>query len=276
MPTPVTSDQRMVDAQEARRILDRLYGYEISPVLWRKVRPKLSAGRVQSPATRILVERERERMAFVTASYWDLEGEFTVPSDPDKIQFTAALVSVDGSRVASGRDFASTGQLEGDVKLLDQDAAVALADGLADADYTVESVEAKPYTRKPYPPFRTSTLQQEAGRKLRFGTGRTMSGAQRLYESGLITYMRTDSTTLSEPLCRRPANWSLSVTAPSTFRRSRGHTPARSRTLKKLTKLSVHPATSLSCRKLSLRRLGPPQMRPSCTSSSGSARSPAR
>ncbi len=194
---PREIDQRLVDAQEARRVLDRLYGYEISPVLWRKVRPKLSAGRVQSPATRILVERERERMAFVSASYWDLEGEFTVPSDPDRIQFAATLVSVDGSRVASGRDFASSGKLESDAKLLDQEAAVALAEGLSGADYTVESVEAKPYTRKPYPPFRTSTLQQEAGRKLRFGTGRTMSAAQRLYESGLITYMRTDSTTLS-------------------------------------------------------------------------------
>lgn len=195
---PREIDRRLVDAQEARRILDRLYGYEISPVLWRKVKPKLSAGRVQSPTTRIIVERERERMAFVAASYWDLDGTFVVPSDADQIRFEAALVSINDVRVASGRDFAATGQLEGkDVLVLDEARASALATGLADSEFAVESVEAKPYTRRPYPPFRTSTLQQEAGRKLRFGTGRTMSGAQRLYESGLITYMRTDSTTLS-------------------------------------------------------------------------------
>ena len=196
--SPREIDRQLVDAQEARRILDRLYGYEISPVLWRKVKPKLSAGRVQSPATRIIVERERERIAFVAASYWDLGGTFVVPSDPDKIQFEATLVSLGGERVASGRDFGSNGQLEGKgVTVLDETRAAALATALGDSDFAVESVEAKPYTRRPYPPFRTSTLQQEAGRKLRFGTGRTMSGAQRLYESGLITYMRTDSTTLS-------------------------------------------------------------------------------
>jgi DNA topoisomerase-1 len=195
---PRDIDRRLVDAQEARRILDRLYGYEISPVLWRKVRPKLSAGRVQSPATRIIVERERERIAFVAASYWDLEADFVVPSDPEKIEFAATLVSIDGTRVASGRDFGSDGRLRGDALVLDEAAAGALAAALSDAEFSVESVEAKPYTRRPYPPFRTSTLQQEAGRKLRFGTGRTMSGAQRLYESGLITYMRTDSITLSD------------------------------------------------------------------------------
>jgi len=195
---PREIDRRLVDAQEARRILDRLYGYEISPVLWRKVRPKLSAGRVQSPATRIIVERERERIAFIAASYWDLEANFVVESDPEKIEFAATLVSVDGTRVASGRDFGSDGQLSGEAIVLDEAAAGTLASGLSDADFSVESVEAKPYTRRPYPPFRTSTLQQEAGRKLRFGTGRTMSGAQRLYESGLITYMRTDSITLSD------------------------------------------------------------------------------
>ncbi len=196
--SPREIDRQLVDAQEARRILDRLYGYEISPVLWRKVRPKLSAGRVQSPATRIIVERERERMAFVAASYWDLSGQFLVPSDPDQIQFGATLVSVDGVRVASGRDFSAQGVLSGrDVTVLDEARAGALVGGLADSDFSVDSIEAKPYTRRPYPPFRTSTLQQEAGRKLRFGTGRTMSAAQRLYENGLITYMRTDSTTLS-------------------------------------------------------------------------------
>ncbi len=197
---PRQIDRQLVDAQEARRILDRLYGYEISPVLWRKVRPKLSAGRVQSPATRIIVERERERMAFVAASYWDLLGNFVVVSDPDQIQFEATLVSVDGFRVASGRDFSDKGELAArDVTVLDEAGAGALLAALADSEFSVESVEAKPYTRRPYPPFRTSTLQQEAGRKLRFGTGRTMSAAQRLYENGLITYMRTDSTTLSGP-----------------------------------------------------------------------------
>ncbi len=195
---PRDIDRRLVDAQEARRILDRLYGYEISPVLWRKVRPKLSAGRVQSPATRIIVERERERMAFVAASYWDLEAVFAVSDDPDQRQFEATLVNVDGARVATGRDFGPDGKLQGEATILDERAAGALASGLRDSEFTVASVEAKPYTRRPYPPFRTSTLQQEAGRKLRFGAGRTMSAAQRLYERGLITYMRTDSTTLSD------------------------------------------------------------------------------
>ena len=195
---PRDIDRRLVDAQEARRILDRLYGYEVSPVLWRKVRPKLSAGRVQSPATRIIVERERERMAFVSASYWDIVATLAAEDDGAVRSFDATLVSVDGRRVATGRDFGSNGELSGDALALDEAAATALADGLAESEFTVESVEAKPYTRRPYPPFRTSTLQQEAGRKLRFGTGRTMSAAQRLYESGLITYMRTDSTTLSD------------------------------------------------------------------------------
>ena len=189
-------DRRLVDAQEARRILDRLFGYEVSPVLWRKVRQGLSAGRVQSPATRIIVERERERMAFVSASYWGLNGTFSVNEDPQT--FSAGLVSVDDVRVATGKDFGADGQLQSENRvLLDEEAAVALSGELADADFEVSSVEAKPYTRKPYPPFRTSTLQQEAGRKLRFGARRTMSAAQRLYEGGFITYMRTDSTTLS-------------------------------------------------------------------------------
>jgi DNA topoisomerase-1 len=196
--TPREIDRQLVDAQEARRILDRLYGYEISPVLWRKVRPKLSAGRVQSPATRIIVERERERMTFVAASYWDLSSNFVVPSDPGNIEFGATLVTVDEVRVAAGRDFSEQGELKSrDVTVLDEARAGALVAALADSDFSVDSIEAKPYTRRPYPPFRTSTLQQEAGRKLRFGTGRTMSAAQRLYENGLITYMRTDSTTLS-------------------------------------------------------------------------------
>ena len=191
---PRDLDQGLVDAQEARRILDRLYGYEVSPVLWRKIKRGLSAGRVQSPATRIVVDRERERMAFVAASYWDLVGTF----DTDKGGFEATLVSVDGRAIATGRDFDDQGQPKGNNKLiLDEQGAVDLAAQLVDAPAKIATVEAKPYTRKPYPPFRTSTLQQEAGRKLRFGARRTMSAAQRLYEAGFITYMRTDSLTLS-------------------------------------------------------------------------------
>ncbi len=190
-------DRRLVDAQEARRVLDRLFGYEVSPVLWKKVRQGLSAGRVQSPATRILVERERERMAFVSASYWDLEGTFA-PAGARPATFGATLVALDGKRLATGKDFDRGGTLGGDVVLLDEPAARELAAEMASADMSVRSVEAKPYTRKPYAPFRTSTLQQEAARKLRYSASRTMSVAQRLYESGFITYMRTDSTTLSE------------------------------------------------------------------------------
>ena len=191
---PRELDQGLVDAQEARRILDRLYGYEVSPVLWRKIKRGLSAGRVQSPATRIVVDRERERMAFVAASYWDLVGTF----DTEKGAFDATLVSVDGKGIATGRDFDDQGQSKGNNKLiLNEKGAVDLAEQLLNAPATIGSVEAKPYTRKPYPPFRTSTLQQEAGRKLRFGARRTMSAAQRLYEGGFITYMRTDSLTLS-------------------------------------------------------------------------------
>ena len=191
---PRDLDQRLVDAQEARRILDRLYGYEVSPVLWRKIKRGLSAGRVQSPATRIIVDRERERMAFVTASYWDLVGTF----DTEKGSFEATLVAVDGKSIATGRDFDDRGQPKGNAKLiLDETGARDLATRMTGAPARIAGVEAKPYTRKPYPPFRTSTLQQEAGRKLRFGARRTMSAAQRLYEGGFITYMRTDSLTLS-------------------------------------------------------------------------------
>ena len=199
---PRDLDTDLVDAQETRRILDRLYGYEVSPVLWKKVAPKLSAGRVQSVATRIIVQRERERMAFRSADYWDVLAELDASvSDPaaSPPRFTARLVSVGGKRVATGRDFDSLGTLRkpGEVVVLDQAAATGLATGLAGAALTVASVEEKPYTRRPYPPFMTSTLQQEAGRKLRFSSERTMSVAQRLYENGYITYMRTDSTNLS-------------------------------------------------------------------------------
>jgi DNA topoisomerase-1 len=200
---PRDLDIDLVDAQETRRILDRLYGYEVSPVLWKKVAPKLSAGRVQSVATRIIVQRERERMAFRSAGYWDVTAELDASvsdahASPPK--FTAKLNQVDGRRVAAGRDFDSLGGLKkpDEVLVLDEAAAGALATGLRGAQLTVSSVEQKPYTRKPYPPFMTSTLQQEAGRKLRFSSERCMSIAQRLYENGYITYMRTDSTTLSQ------------------------------------------------------------------------------
>lgn len=190
---------RLVDAQETRRILDRLYGYEVSPVLWKKVKPKLSAGRVQSVATRLVVERERERLAFTSASYWDLQALLDTGGDEVPHEFTAMLTGVDGKRVAQGRDFASDGTLKGAAVLhLDEQAAQGLAGRLAGASYKVRSVERKPYTRKPYAPFRTTTLQQEASRKLGFSAKSTMQVAQRLYENGFITYMRTDSITLSE------------------------------------------------------------------------------
>jgi DNA topoisomerase-1 len=200
---PRDLDIDLVDAQETRRILDRLYGYEVSPVLWKKVAPKLSAGRVQSVATRIIVQRERDRMAFRSASYWDIVAQLDASvSDPaaQPPTFVARLTSVDGLRVATGRDFDSLGQLRkaDEVVVLDEASATELAAGLRGAQLSVASVEEKPYTRRPYAPFMTSTLQQEAGRKLRFSSERTMSIAQRLYENGYITYMRTDSTTLSE------------------------------------------------------------------------------
>ena len=196
---PRDIDMDLVEAQEARRILDRLYGYEVSPVLWKKVMSGLSAGRVQSVATRLVVDRERERMAFRTASYWDLEGTFDAGAGHDERMFPAKLHAVDGSRVARGSDFTSRGELKdgADVVHLDRGRAEALASALTDTTFEVRSVESKPYTRKPYAPFRTTTLQQEASRKLGYGASRTMSIAQRLYENGFITYMRTDSTTLS-------------------------------------------------------------------------------
>jgi DNA topoisomerase-1 len=191
-------DQDLVDAQETRRILDRLYGYEVSPVLWKKVMPKLSAGRVQSVATRVIVQRERERMAFRSAEYWDISATLDAGAEANPRSFGARLVSVDGSRVAAGRDFGADGQLKSTgVTVLDEGYARRLAEALHGTDLTVSSAEDKPYTRKPYAPFMTSTLQQEAARKLRFTSERTMRTAQRLYENGHITYMRTDSTTLS-------------------------------------------------------------------------------
>ncbi|MFC4563838.1 type I DNA topoisomerase [Nocardiopsis mangrovi] len=194
---------RLVNAQETRRILDRLYGYEVSPVLWKKVMPKLSAGRVQSVATRLVVERERERIAFTSAEYWGLKAVFDAmggaPAE-DPSTFVAHLVSVDGARVAVGRDFTAQGVLRSTEGMLhlDESAARALSARLEGAAYAVRSVERKPYKRSPYAPFRTTTLQQEASRKLNLSAKQTMQVAQRLYENGFITYMRTDSTTLSD------------------------------------------------------------------------------
>ncbi|MEN8040507.1 MAG: type I DNA topoisomerase [Actinomycetota bacterium] len=190
---PRDLDLPLVQAQETRRILDRLFGYEVSPVLWRRVQRGLSAGRVQSPATRIIVERERERIAFVRASYSGLKATLGA----DATEFPATLRKVDGVRIADGSDFGQDGELRKDRLVLTSEDAIELATGLSGSDFVVRSVKRKPYTRRPYPPFRTSTLQQEAGRKMRFGARRTMSAAQRLYEAGFITYMRTDSTNLS-------------------------------------------------------------------------------
>ena len=196
---PRDIDDDLVEAQEARRILDRLYGYELSPVLWKKVMSGLSAGRVQSVATRLVVARERERMAFRAASYWDLEGTFDAGSKHDERMFPAKLYSVDGSRVARGSDFTAQGEVKpgASVMHLDRTRAEALAAALHESTFEIRSVESKPYRRSPYAPFRTTTLQQEASRKLGYGASRTMQVAQRLYENGFITYMRTDSITLS-------------------------------------------------------------------------------
>ena len=189
----------LVDAQETRRILDRLYGYRVSEVLWKKVAPRLSAGRVQSVATRMVVERERERMRFRSASWWDIQGRFA-PAGADDASggFGAGLSSLDGRRIADGRSFASDGAARADVVVLDEEAARALAGRLESSPFSVKAIERRPYTDRPKPPFITSTLQQAAGNKLRFSSARTMQVAQGLYEKGYITYMRTDSTSLSE------------------------------------------------------------------------------
>ena len=202
LSNPREIDDDLVAAQEARRVLDYLYGYEVSPVLWKKVRPRLSAGRVQSVAIRLIVERERERMRFVSSSFWDVRS--LVRSDEDEARpepFAARLVELDGSRVATGRDFdPETGQLtgRGNVVPLGEERATAVATAVAEADYTVAEVNERPYTQRPPAPFITSSLQQEAARKLRFTAQRTMGVAQNLYQNGYITYMRTDSTNLSQ------------------------------------------------------------------------------
>jgi DNA topoisomerase-1 len=198
---PRDIDMALVEAQETRRLVDRLYGYTVSPLLWKKVKPKLSAGRVQSVAIRLIVERERERIRFRSAEYWSLQGSFA-GTKGDTTPFLANLVGLGDQRVATGRDFdPDTGALNNSGKglaLVDEKKAVALANTLAGKQATVLDREQKPYTERPYPPFTTSTLQQESARKLKFSAQRTMRAAQRLYENGFITYMRTDSTTLSE------------------------------------------------------------------------------
>jgi DNA topoisomerase-1 len=191
-----TLDMGLVDAQQARRILDRLVGFKLSPLLWKKIARGLSAGRVQSVAVRLLVERERERRAFRSAEYWDLMARLA----SDGHEFKAILISVDEDRIASGRDFdETTGKLKADreVRLLGSEEAGALRDRLAAVPFKVRSVEQKTSKRSPYPPFTTSTLQQEANRKLNLGARQTMRTAQTLYEAGHITYMRTDSVQLS-------------------------------------------------------------------------------
>jgi DNA topoisomerase-1 len=193
---PRQIDRRLVDAQETRRILDRLYGWDVTSVVRRVVSHGASAGRVQSVAVRIVVDRERERMAFVTAGYWSIEAELS-RTDGDQRPFTAALVSLDGARVATGRDFDAAGVAKAGTVVLDEVGAATVADELRVASVAVRSVERKPYRRRPAAPFITSTLQQEAGSKLRYSAQRTMRAAQALYEQGFITYMRTDSTTLS-------------------------------------------------------------------------------
>ncbi|MDO9395864.1 MAG: type I DNA topoisomerase [Herbiconiux sp.] len=194
-------DDALVDAQETRRILDRLYGYEVSPVLWRKVGPGLSAGRVQSAATRLVVDRERERLAFTSANYWDLTARLAPDAaHPEVDAFDARLARLNGERVASGRDYDESGKLKSKAVALGETAATALKAALEEpgVDITVTGLETKPYTRRPAAPFTTSTLQQEAARKLRFSARQTMSVAQSLYENGYITYMRTDSPSLSQ------------------------------------------------------------------------------
>ena len=203
LKNPRDIDTQLVNAQEARRILDRLYGYEVSPVLWKKVLPRLSAGRVQSVATRMIVERERARMRFRSASFWDLEVVLQANGGSKTPPFATALVSLDGTRLAQGKDYGEDGKLNrSNVLAMDGAQAKLTAQSMKGGTATVRKVERKAYQRSPAPPFMTSTLQQEAGRKLRFSAARTMQAAQRLYESGFITYMRTDSVALSDVAVR--------------------------------------------------------------------------
>ena len=203
---PREIDNNLVRAQETRRIIDRLYGYDVSPLLWRKIRPRLSAGRVQSVAVRLIVERERARMLFRSATYWDLLGMFAKTSGE---KFEAELLSVDGRRIPESRDFdPATGMIK-DPKLLllDEKAAQELLKRLQGGSAKVSNLETKPYTTRPYPPFTTSTLQQEANRKYGFTARHTMQVAQSLYENGHITYMRTDSTSLASVAIQAAEHW---------------------------------------------------------------------
>ncbi|MGN7799278.1 type I DNA topoisomerase [Leifsonia sp. 22587] len=208
-------DTALVDAQETRRILDRLYGYEVSPVLWRKVGPGLSAGRVQSAATRLVVDRERERLAFVPASYWGLTAQL---APEDASAFDARLARLDGTRVATGRDFDDHGRLTSEARTLDEASATTLADAIRQTSTHVQvsKVDSKPYSRRPAAPFTTSTLQQEAARKLRFSARQTMSVAQSLYENGYITYMRTDSASLSQQATNAARSQAAKLYGPET------------------------------------------------------------
>ena len=212
-------DASLVDAQETRRILDRLVGFELSPVLWRKIKPSLSAGRVQSVATRLVVERERERMAFVASDYWDITGTFAGQDGGDSTQFTAKIATVDGARVATGSDFADDGTLkprsQGAVVLTEESSRV-LVEALTGAPAQVTSLESKPYTRRPAAPFTTSSLQQEASRKLRLGARQAMRVAQSLYENGYITYMRTDSPSLSQQAINAARKQAAELYGPET------------------------------------------------------------
>ena len=250
-PREINND--LVEAQEARRILDRLYGYEVSPVLWKKVMSGLSAGRVQSVATRLVVDRERERIAFRAAAYWDLEATFDAGESQDAadVPGQADERRRPPSRPGSRLHLASAcSRTAADVVHVDGERAAALAAALREQTFTVSSVEAKPYRRSPYAPFRTTTLQQEASRKLGYGSARTMQIAQRLYENGHITYMRTDSVTLvrhRDPRSPRPGHRALRPRLPAG--RSRGPTRARSRTPRRRTRRSGPPATRSALRR---------------------------
>ena len=249
-------DDDMVDAQETRRILDRLYGYELSPVLWRKVGPGLSAGRVQSVATRLIVERERERMAFVRAPYWDVTATLEAPdADGNNVAFESRMVSLGGRRLAGSKDFGADGKLtaagaKDQVVQLDEAQASAIAQALEFATFTVASMETKPYRRRPVPPFTTSTLQQTAGNRLGMSSRQTMRAAQGLYENGYITYMRTDSVTLSQEAIAAAREASSSISAKTICRTRRNNMPQRRQARRKPTNASGRRArNSVTLRK---------------------------
>ncbi len=267
---PRELDMRLVDAQETRRIVDRLYGYPVSEVLWKKIgREARSAGRVQSVAVRLVVDRERERIAFRAAGYWDIQGVF----DPD--HFDSRLTAVDGQRVVRGTDFDQQGALSAkNVVLLDEAGARGLVDGLAGADFTVRSVVQKPGQRQPKAPFMTSTLQQEASNRLRWGGQRTMRVAQSLYENGYITYMRTDSVHLSDQAVNAARSQARELYGPEYVGDVPRRYRARSRTRRRRTRRSVRPATS-SAPPARCRESSTPTSSPSMTSC-GSAPSPRR